>query len=132
MARRPQEHEAQFEGAATVDPFVTQTARPLAGKHGSKMRTRTAGMQVLVESGKGTAKRAYLSVAKFLPSQPLDGVESILVFAPGLVAERIPQSFRGVPPPGILNRHHIPVRGQELGSSDAHHHRLVLSVWRTL
>src|SRR5579864_2002274 len=131
VARRPQEHEAELEGAAAINPFVAQTARRLASEHGPKMRPRTAGMQVLSESGKRTAESADLSVTPFLLRQPLDGVESILLLSPRFFAERIPQPFRSEAPSCILNRYDISVCSQECGSSDADHHGLVFAVWRT-
>src|SRR5258708_31109465 len=95
------------------------------------MRTGSAGVKILIEAGKGTAESAYLSVTPVLLCQPLDRVETVSVLPPGFVVKRIPHPFRGEASSRVLNRNDITIGGQELRRTDAHHHRLVFSVWRS-
>ena len=89
-------------------------------------------MKILIEAGKRSAESAYLPITPVLRGQPLHRVETVFVRPPGFVTKWIPYPLGGEAASRVLNGNDVTIGGQELRRADAHHHRLVFPVWRTL
>ena len=118
---KSRDHERKLQGPSPIHPLAMKARGRLARKRGRQLRRHGASQPTPAPSPPDGG-----------PREPLDGIIPIPVRPPGFIPERIPGSLRGVTAPDILNRDDKAITRQMRRSSNIHHDRLMLPIWRPL